>query len=505
MGTFTSYIKSHSVLTSMVGVILILEIMSIAVIFMTPQAPNDGKNHISWVTNDDPNKQLVAEMFNQSSANTVIAIDPDSGGVAKTMIQSAAGIGGDVLDFVHEFNIQTYQSAGILMDLTDKAPQYGFPLELVADSVKGLCVVGVPCTDGKLRQRQFTFPATVDNHFIIYNKAIFDKYGVPYPGDDMTWEEYILMAQKLTRYAAPGDAVPEVFGATGARLNFITILWGKGGDMFNESCTASTLDTPEAFEALKFYRDLHFKYKAEPTATLRAGATPSGGTGAVASSSDQALFGSGKVAMIWAGRWFLKDLRVYADYNKKMIQNWEKRHPGKPCPYPEIRYGACAVPRFKDAPRYNMTHTGRTVGINASTKHPESALEFLTFLASPEYNEFVCRASIAKPPNKNYWKPELLYHPDYPEENPVHDMSIKAVENGRCVQRSPFIETSVASRILDNMLDVIATRDNVSDSELKSMAERATERINAIIARNVSRDKLLKKVYDKSIETHKKP
>jgi ABC-type glycerol-3-phosphate transport system substrate-binding protein len=37
---------------------------------------------------------------------------------------------------------------------------------------------------------------------LMYNKDIFDKFGVPYPKDNMTWDEAIELGKKLTRTEA---------------------------------------------------------------------------------------------------------------------------------------------------------------------------------------------------------------------------------------------------------------------------------------------------------------
>lgn len=42
-------------------------------------------------------------------------------------------------------------------------------------------------------------PFELNNNAIFYNKNIFDKFGVPYPKDGMTWEEMLDVAKKVTR------------------------------------------------------------------------------------------------------------------------------------------------------------------------------------------------------------------------------------------------------------------------------------------------------------------
>ncbi|MDF2716153.1 MAG: extracellular solute-binding protein family 1 [Paenibacillus sp.] len=49
--------------------------------------------------------------------------------------------------------------------------------------------------DGKLNG----LPFLGSNYLMFYNKDVFDKFGVPYPRDGMTWDETYELAKKLTR------------------------------------------------------------------------------------------------------------------------------------------------------------------------------------------------------------------------------------------------------------------------------------------------------------------
>ncbi|TMV48573.1 extracellular solute-binding protein [Paenibacillus mesophilus] len=50
-------------------------------------------------------------------------------------------------------------------------------------------------SDGKM----YALPVNIFNIVLYYNKLIFDKFGVPYPKDGMTWDETLATAKKLTR------------------------------------------------------------------------------------------------------------------------------------------------------------------------------------------------------------------------------------------------------------------------------------------------------------------
>lgn len=482
---------------TIIGAVVLLAIMTTVVCRMQPDIKKDGKTHLSWVVSNDPTKQVQAEIFGRLHPEYIVDIDPNNSGVTKTLIQCSAGIGGDIIDLVDERSIQVYQSAGILLDLTDLAASRGFSPDTLPEQVRQLCTVRIPDDSGRLIERQYSYPATIDVAIIIYNKAIFDRCGIPYPKTDLTWDEYIDLSRKLTVYNAPGDVVPKIFGASG--VSFMTILWEKGGDFFRNQGTESGLDSPGAIAAFQFYHDLFFKYKVEPTAAIRAG-VQCAGDGVIGSDSGLAWFGSGKVAMIWGARWYLKNLRTYAAQQSKIKADWEKNHPGEVWSGAELRYGACLVPRFKDSRRYNLLSTGRTVGINAKSENREGALTFLAFLAGPDYNRYIGEISGANPPNKNYWNSKVFHHPAYPEEKEIHDLSLKLSSDGRCLARSPFIETSTAMRILEKVLSEIKLKPELTPAAIAALARDAAAKTNAAIDRNIAKDRKLRLAYDRLVK-----
>jgi multiple sugar transport system substrate-binding protein len=48
----------------------------------------------------------------------------------------------------------------------------------------------------------YGLPVTQNNAALFYNKSLFDKFGVPYPKDGMTWDEIYELARKMTRTEA---------------------------------------------------------------------------------------------------------------------------------------------------------------------------------------------------------------------------------------------------------------------------------------------------------------
>ncbi|RKN85155.1 ABC transporter substrate-binding protein [Paenibacillus ginsengarvi] len=102
---------------------------------------------------------------------------------------------GESIDFLVTYHgrLTAYKDLGVYVDLNQLAKQYKFDLSrfdqgaldtIIANSDKG---------------ELYALPYANNLNALYYNKDIFDKFGVAYPKDGMTWEETIDLAKKVTR------------------------------------------------------------------------------------------------------------------------------------------------------------------------------------------------------------------------------------------------------------------------------------------------------------------
>ena len=97
-------------------------------------------------------------------------------------------------------------------------------------------------------------PTEVANYLLVYNKQIFAEAGIDAP--PATWDELLEIAAATTERDAQGratqigyaDYYPSVAGVV---HRYLTSLYSKGVDLFNEDFTATNLGSPEALEALQ--------------------------------------------------------------------------------------------------------------------------------------------------------------------------------------------------------------------------------------------------------------
>ncbi|MDB5083574.1 MAG: extracellular solute-binding protein family 1 [Bacilli bacterium] len=107
----------------------------------------------------------------------------------------ASGKTPDII-YLHDiYQLNDAQSMGATFDLTPLMNKYKFDLNKYDPSAMSYLRMASP-------NGQITALPWVGPHYVLmYNKAIFDKFGVSYPKDGMTWPEVIDLAKNLTRAA----------------------------------------------------------------------------------------------------------------------------------------------------------------------------------------------------------------------------------------------------------------------------------------------------------------
>ena len=102
---------------------------------------------------------------------------------------------GEPVDFFVTWNgrLPYYKDFEFYEDLIPLANKYGF--DLGKFDPKALDAIKAVSDKGEL----YALPYAVNLNATYYNKDIFDKFGVPYPQDGMTWEDAIELAKRVTR------------------------------------------------------------------------------------------------------------------------------------------------------------------------------------------------------------------------------------------------------------------------------------------------------------------
>ena len=164
--------------------------------------------------------------------------------------------------------------------------------------------------------QQLCMPQNVSSLAVYYNRDLFEKYGVPEPRANWTWNEFVATAAQLTR-DANGRAVSggesegganrvEVYGL-GIEPTMIRVapfVWSNGGEIVDDpqQPTRFTFDTPQARDALRNLFDLRMAYGVVPT------------DDEVEAEDNESRFVNGRLAMLLESRRVTTTFRTITDF-----------------------------------------------------------------------------------------------------------------------------------------------------------------------------------------------
>jgi len=413
---------------------------------------------LSWTTDPNPARQAQLAPLHATHCDLGIKVEPNA--YDKIIIQCSSGVGPDLIEIYDKTQMVGYAEAGILMDLTPYAKEYGFSPDVTFSQLRGNIVI-----DG----RQYRFPCNIGNQVLIYNKELFQKAGIPEPTDDMEWGEFIDLVKPLTVERPDGHGYEQF--AMLVDVNYVKDIHLQfGGRFYTDDKTACALDEPVSIAAVEFYYDLIKKHRVVPSATEARALASAGGWG----TNEIRWFASGRAAVLWGARWMMVQFRQYPDLNGKLGNAF--------LPHAEGRPTAC----------YCGT---RGTGININSPSGMKALEFMKYLASDEYNRTIGLGSDGLPPNAEFARnPDNLLNPKYPwETREFHKKFVDAMEYASSPDISPFVDPVIVNTIWLEALDEVTNDLKTPEQAMRDAAKRVNDRID----QNVRDRPDLKALYDK--------
>jgi len=241
--------------------------------------------------------------------------------------------------FINNQYIPVYANAGVLDDLTSDSEYFGFK-NFYKKSIEALSYKG----------KIYAVPRDISNLVIYYNRDIFDKYNVPYPSENWTYDEFLQTAQKLTHR-------PQLFGISFDEepLFYLPYLMSFGLK------SVPDFNNPQTRKGLEIYAQLRNKYYVAPKKEEAASATMA------------QLFLQEKLAMQLSGRWLVPKYRTDAKFN------WDI------APFPKGAAGS-VVP--VDASGW---------AIAKSSKHKNEAKKLIKFLSSQNSSAEFAKSGLIVP------------------------------------------------------------------------------------------------------------
>jgi multiple sugar transport system substrate-binding protein len=249
--------------------------------------------------------------------------------------------------FFTSFNsMPVIQDLKLLAPLDDLVKKYNVPIDkLEQTSLKSIRYIS---NNGELN----ALPIYLNVRLMTYNKDIFDKYGVAYPKDGLTWDDAVALAKKLTR-SESGVQYTGLYPGSWSTLSD-----ELGAQPIDPKTLKAQLDSP----AFKRLADLYQQVYDIP--------------GAKYYSPAQANDAFGK------------------DKNLAMLPNWLNGLINQKSGYgSEMKWDITSQPVF-DKNGKNSRVDFHMMMISPTTKYKDLAFQIIAYLTtSPEAQELVARAS----------------------------------------------------------------------------------------------------------------
>jgi multiple sugar transport system substrate-binding protein len=304
---------------------------------------NVSLSMVFWDSGQEPGLNDMAAAYMKENPNVTVTVQTIPWDEYWTKMQAAA-TSGDISDMadilvMHPDEVEGYVQGGYLMDLTDI-------LKGSNDNISNYpeFVVNDFLVDGKY----YGIPKDIGTIALVYNKDLFDKYGVSYPTDDWTWDDLKAAAQKLTD---KDNGVYGFMSDNDGQETYWDMIWQNGGDLF-DSNGKCTFDSPETVEAMKY-----------AVSFVEEGLSPKASD--LTDLTRDQYFESGKVAMMNAGSWMLTEYLNTEGLNFDVAE----------LPHEKQKAAICS---------------GMAFSVANTTKNPEEAKKFVEWLGGEEAQTIEC-------------------------------------------------------------------------------------------------------------------
>ncbi|MEF3304591.1 ABC transporter substrate-binding protein [Paenibacillus sp. GYB003] len=232
--------------------------------------------------------------------------------------------------------------------------------------------------------KTYGVPVTDMKFVLFYNKDIFDKFGVSYPKDGMTWEEATNLGKKLTRL----EGGKQYVGLSTAPSQFIAQnqLSVPMVDIEKDQPTINTnASWRKLFDTMfvQPMQDAGFRAKLGEIKTIP-------GNDAFVTKQDLAMYAYN--IAIYISPSFIPAMQSF---------NWDM----------------VTVPVFPEAPGVGSQTTPFYFGLTKMTKHKDAAAEVLKYMVSDEYQSWVSRRGFVPTLTTEQTKKEYGKESAFPDKN----------------------------------------------------------------------------------------
>ncbi|MEG0319546.1 MAG: sugar ABC transporter substrate-binding protein [Cellulosilyticaceae bacterium] len=280
-------------------------------------------------------------------------------------------------------------------------------------------------------------PHRSDYYVLYYNKDIFDAAGLPYPSNDMTWQEFEETAKKLTT----GEGADKNYGAFLHTWNACVQNWAVAeGDR--------TIITDD-YSFFKPYYEMAIRMQNEDKSIMDFA------TAKTANIHYSGPFLSGDVGMMPMGTWFMGTII-------SKINEGES----------DINWGVATIPHADSIATGNTVGATTPVAINNASKKKDAAWEYVKFVSGPQVADMIANTG-GIPAISNE---EILTAVSKIEGMPEGVNEALAVVNIN-LDRPISEKAGEVNKILEEEHGLIMLGETSIDDGLKAMQERVQELI----------------------------
>ena len=301
-----------------------------------------------WDNNQLNGLQQIADEWSKKSG-VKVQIDVITWNEYWTLLESGAS-GGTLPDvfWMHINEAQKYMDADMLLNLNDYIEaDDAIDLNNYYDGIVNIY---------RSNDVQYALPKDHDTIALLYNKSIFDKYGVDYPTDDWDWDDYCAAAAAITKAGKDDDIYGTAMNTNDGQDGWYNFIYDFGGKLISDDGKTSGMDDEKTIKAMTYLADNLFP--SMPDQSLMAVTDP------------DVMFLSGKIGMMLQGSW--------------MVNTFYTAENASDYAWAEIPYydangnGSC-----DDGERCSM-YNGLGWAASANTADPKAAYDLISAFCSKE-------------------------------------------------------------------------------------------------------------------------
>jgi multiple sugar transport system substrate-binding protein len=259
----------------------------------------------------------------------------------------------DIIMHAPSSALRELKETNLLYDLQDQIKKNKFDLSIFDQSV---------LDTGRIDEKIYAFPYLQNIFVLFYNKNVFDKFGVPYPKEGMTWDEVHQLAKQLTRV----DGGKQYRGLSSFYSGVFRTYNQLSLNILARNEDKAAVNTEEWKRSIQ---NLARFYEIPGNA--------------MAATREPASF----------------DLTADAGFVAMSAHTSEKYRQYEAIPKTTLNWDMVSLPTFSDKPGVGAQSNPWSYFITNSSKHKDAAFEVISYLVSLEVQAYNIRKGLIPPYN----------------------------------------------------------------------------------------------------------